>query len=69
MALRQVGFHPRGLVGSEVDGEFTVSAQELEVLDRARSVGRYLFLEQLDRVPLGGGVALTGLLPIPGINP
>jgi hypothetical protein len=56
-------------VGSEVDGEFTVSAQEVEVLDRARSVGRYLFLEQLDRVPLGGGVALTGLLPIPGINP
>jgi hypothetical protein len=53
---------------SEVDGEFTVSAQEIEELDRTRSVGGYIFLEQLDRVPLVGGVALTGLLPIPGSN-
>jgi hypothetical protein len=52
-----------------VDDEFTVSAQEVEVLGRTRSVGRYLFWEQLDRAPLGGRGALTGLLPIPGINP
>jgi hypothetical protein len=50
---------------TEVDAEFTVVAEEIPKLDRVRSVGRYLFLEQIEREPLSGGVALTGLLTGP----
>jgi len=50
---------------TDVDGVFTVSAGGLAPLDREHFVGRYLFLEQLDREPFSGGVAMTGLLPSP----
>jgi len=50
---------------TEVDGEFSVVTAEIPRMDPDRSVGRYLFLEQLEREPLSGGVALTGLLPGP----
>jgi hypothetical protein len=48
---------------TEVEGEFTVVAAEILRLEPALSVGRYLFLEQINREPFSGGVALTGLLP------
>ena len=62
-AEQQVPLH-QVLWEEEVVGDFDVRAQVLAILDGDDSVGRYLFLEQKERAPFSGGVAMTGLLPL-----